>query len=385
MSIISYSQDASRNPYTITRYILQQQKRYPKAKGDLTIILSSVALSIKIISAAAKGAGIFQRYGINRLKEEALTSLPNASSDMEQMKQMITHIKPSSEIIIEDEEKKESDEFEIRDVHGIREFAYDSIISSIAWCGKIPLMLSTLDTTKAIRINKCQEPKYILCFDPIDGKQNIQINASIGTIFGIYKCAQNAIKTKDFKSDCLQSGNQLIAAGYALYGDATVLMLSFGDEVNGFTLDPTIGEFVLTHRNVRCPEVAPYYSINEGYAEEWSDAVKEYVGQCKKPDTGNKKKSRYIGCMVADVHRCLIRGGIYLYPPTKKNPNGKLNLQCECNPLAFIVKAAGGEASNGKMDILDIEPKSISETTPIYIGSKRDVMAVQDAYKRNKI
>eukprot|EP01084_Bolivina_argentea_P010552 19666_1 len=271
MSIISYSQDASRNPYTITRYILQQQKRYPKAKGDLTIILSSVALSIKIISAAAKGAGIFQRYGINRLKEEALTSLPNASSDMEQMKQMITHIKPSSEIIIEDEEKKESDEFEIRDVHGIREFAYDSIISSIAWCGKIPLMLSTLDTTKAIRINKCQDAKYILCFDPIDGKQDIQINAS------------------------------LIVVGYALYGDDTVGVLSFGDEVDGFTLDPTIGEFVLTHRNVRCPEVAPYYSINEGYAEELSDAVKEYVGQykkpdkgSKKPDKGNKKKSRYL-------------------------------------------------------------------------------------------
>eukprot|EP01083_Nonionella_stella_P039569 107611_1 len=360
MSIVSYSQDASRNPHTITRWILQEQKKFPKAKGDLTIVLNSVTLACKIISAAAKGAGIFQRYGMGRLKEEAITALPNYD-------QLNTSL-----IDNDDEEKKQASLKE-----GIFAFAYDSVIGSVSWCGKIPMMLSTNDSSTIINIAECEQGKYILVFDPIDGKQNIKVNASVGTIFGVYKVKD---ASKPAKSDCLQSGSELVCAGYALYGDATVMMLSFGDIVNGFTLDPTIGEFVLTHKNVRIPEAGTWYSTNEGYAEEWNDAVKEYVGKCKKPKTGQRKKSRYIGCMVADIHSTLLRGGVYMYPETNKFPGGKLNLQCECNPLAFIVTAAGGRASNGRDLIMDIKPTSTDQRTPIFIGSQQDVMEIEKLY-----
>lgn len=367
--------EASRNPHTVTRYILTQQQKYPNAKGDLSIILNSVTLACKIISAAANSAGIFQRYGVQRLKDE-LISLPesadyNLSGDHEEAK------KESQGDGDEDDAKggqKPQDD--------IRSFGYDTIYSSIAWCGKVPTMVSTLNTKIPIRVQPCDEPKYVLMFDPIDGKKNIEINASLGTIFGIYKVKDTAKPSDD---DLLQPGSALVAAGYALYGDATLMVLSFGDEVNGFTLDPSIGEFVLTHKNIRIPEEGEFYSINEGYAEEWNVAVSEYVAKCKKPEKGSPKKSRYIGCMVADVHRCLIKGGIYLYPENKKYPNGKLNLQCECNPLAFIVTAAGGRASNGKELIQNLAPKSTEQTTPIFIGSKRDVIAVEVAYQRNKI
>jgi len=352
--------DASRNPFTITRYILQEQKKYPNAKGDLTIILNSVTLAVKIIAAAATGAGIFQRYGVERLKNETLTKLPTDPKEEKESKET------------EQGSKDES----------IRDFAYDSILSSIAWCGKVPMMLSTLDASTPINVKPCETPKYILVFDPVDGKQNIEINASLGTIFGIYRVQD---PSKPTPSDCLQSGSELVCAGYALYGDATVVMISFGEEVHGFTLDPTIGEFVLTHKNVKIPETGSVYSINEGYAEEWDDAIKAYIALCKKPlDKSPSMKSRYSGCMVQDVHRCLIRGGIFLYPVTKKFPHGKLNLQCECNPLAFIVKAAGGRASDGKIPIENIKVKASDQTTPIFIGSANDVKAVESCYANIK-
>jgi len=361
------STDASRNPFTITRYILQEQKKYPKAKGDLTIILNSVTLAIKIISAACTGAGIFQRYGVERLKHEPITQLPEYQSKGGQ----------------NDDDESESKEQAIKqedESNKLREFAHGSILSSIAWCGKIPMMLSTLDSTTPINVKPCETPKYILVFDPVDGKQNIEINASLGTIFGIYRVQD---PSKPDIADCLQSGKEMVCAGYALYGDATVVMLSFGDSVHGFTLDPTIGEFVLTHKDVKVPKVGGTYSINEGYAEEWDDAVKSFVALCKKPmDKSSAKKSRYSGCMVQDVHRCLIKGGIFLYPGNKKFPNGKLNLQCECNPLAFVVKAAGGLASDGKQRIEDVAVKAPDQKTPVYMGSEKDVQALEELYKK---
>ena len=281
----------SRNPFTITRWILKEQQKYPNAKGDLTIILNSITLAIKVISAAAKGAGIFQHYGVSRVRssKDDLTSLPN-DIDIKEQK----------------DDKKESDdkkEKEISDGWRIREFANETLINSIRWCGKVPMMLSSINMSSPIYIKECDDPKYVVVFDPIDGKQNIEVNASIGTIFGIYK-VQNPSNPN--LSDLLQSGDTMICSGYAMYGDATVIMLTFGEEVNGFTLDPTIGAFVLTHKNVKIPENGEWYSINEGYEEEWDDAIKEYVKQCKKPNKGKPKKSRYIGCMVADVHRTLL-------------------------------------------------------------------------------
>jgi len=362
MAALTGADSAQTNPFTITRYLLQDVKKYPNAKGDLTIILNSVTLAIKIISAAVTGAGIFQRYGVERLKHEAFTELPEYHSGANEQN---------------DEESKEM-EASKEDPDGLRDFAHSSILSSVQWTGKIPMVLSTLDAATPIDVKPCETPKYIVVIDPIDGKQNIEINASLGTIFGVYR-VQNPDKPD--LSDCLQSGTEMVCAGYALYGDATVVMLSFGSEVNGFTLDPSIGEFVMTHKNVRIPESGGLYSINEGYAEEWDGAIKEYVARCKKPTDGSPpKKSRYSGCMVQDVHRCLIRGGVFLYPVNKKYPKGKLNLQCECNPLAFVVKAAGGRASDGKQSIESIGVKSPEQTTPIFIGSKGDVEAVEKCY-----
>jgi len=363
------SADASRNPFTITRYILQEQKKYPKAKGDLTIILNSVTLAIKIISAACTGAGIFQRYGVERLKHEPITQLPEYPKDGQKSLENDDDDENESK----DQEPQQKDESK-----ALREFAYGSILSSIGWCGKVPMMLSTLDATTPIDVKPCETPKYILVFDPVDGKQNIEINASLGTIFGVYRVQDPA---KPDVSDCLQSGSEMVCAGYALYGDATVVMLSFGDSVHGFTLDPTIGEFVLTHKDVKVPPTGGVYSINEGYAEDWDDAIKAYVALCKKPvDKSPPKKSRYSGCMVQDVHRCLIKGGVFLYPGNKKYPNGKLNLQCECNPLAFIVNAAGGLASDGRARIEKIAVKATDQTTPVFMGSAKDVEAVESLY-----
>jgi len=216
--------------------------------------------------------------------------------------------------------------------------------------------------------------KYIVAFDPLDGSSNIDCLASIGSIFAIYKKPDNSVPTL---SEALMSGKHVVAAGYALYGSATMLVISSGAGVHGFMLDPTIGEFVLTDQNIQIPKRGKIYSINEGYTHEWDDAVKEYIDSKKDPAKGKPYGGRYVGSMVSDVHRTIKYGGIFIYPATKSSPKGKLRLLYECVPMAFLVIQAGGLATNGQISILDIQPTNHHQRTPIYLGSKEDVEEIQ--------
>ena len=214
--------------------------------------------------------------------------------------------------------------------------------------------------------------KYIVLFDPLDGSSNIDVNISIGTIF----CVLRALGRQG-SAAALQPGGQIVAAGYSVYGSATVLVLSTGQGVHAFTLDPSVGEFFLSHPNIRCPARGNTYSINEGNAARWNERVKKWNAWIKSDDArrGLPYSHRYVGSLVADTHRTLLRGGIFAYPPDTKSPAGKLRLLYEANPMAYLLEQAGGSASNGIDRILDIAPRSLHDRTPLVLGSREDVLS----------
>nr|XP_055167228.1 fructose-1,6-bisphosphatase 1 isoform X2 [Nyctereutes procyonoides] len=248
--------------------------------------------------------------------------------------------------------------------------------SSFATC-----VLVSEEDKHAIIVEPEKRGKYVVCFDPLDGSSNIDCLASIGTIFGIYK--KNSTDEPSEK-DALQPGRNLVAAGYALYGSATMLVLAMVNGVNCFMLDPAIGEFILVDRNVKIKKKGNIYSLNEGYAREFEPAVTEYIQRKKfPPDNTAPYGARYVGSMVADVHRTLVYGGIFLYPANKKSPKGKLRLLYECNPMAYIMEKAGGLATTGKEAILDIIPTDIHQRAPVILGSPEDVTEFLDIYKKH--
>jgi fructose-1,6-bisphosphatase I len=236
-----------------------------------------------------------------------------------------------------------------------------------------------------------QYPKgsYILLFDPLDGSSNIDVNVSIGTIFGIYKKKSDQKGCDFLPSDALQPGANLVAAGYFIYGSSTMMVYTTGNGVHGFTLYPSVGEFLLSHENIRIPEKGKIYSVNEGNYHYWDARTKgliEYFKATHK-ETGRPYTSRYVGSLVADFHRNLLKGGIFLYPADLKDPkkpSGKLRLMVEANPLAFVVQHAGGYASDGHGPILNIQPKELHQRTPLYIGSKKDVEFAEDVISGKK-
>jgi len=215
--------------------------------------------------------------------------------------------------------------------------------------------------------------KYVMLFDPLDGSSNIDVNVSIGTIFSIFRRVTPSGKGR--LEDALQPGYKQVAAGYILYGSSTMFVYSTGQGVHGFTYDPSIGEFLLSNENMRIPQKGPYYSVNEGYANRWSEGWRRYIRYLKEEDPASWRpySLRYIGSLVADFHRNLLYGGIFLYPADRVHPHGKLRLLYEANPLAYLVEQAGGLATDGKQRILDIQPESLDHRTPLIIGSKEDV------------
>jgi fructose-1,6-bisphosphatase I len=225
-----------------------------------------------------------------------------------------------------------------------------------------------------------QYPKgnYILLFDPLDGSSNIDVNVSIGTIFGIYRKESDETDVDFLLSDVLQPGIKQVAAGYFIYGSSTIMVYTTGNGVHGFTLYPSVGEFLLSHENIRTPEKGKIYSVNEGNYQYWDESTKALVDHFKAKDkpTGRPYTSRYVGSLVADFHRNLLKGGIFMYPSDLKDPKkptGKLRLMVEANPLAMVVREAGGYASNGQGPILEIQPTDLHQRVPLYIGSKEDV------------
>merc|ERR1712098_289510 len=326
------------NCMTLTRFILAEQKKYaPTGTGDLTQLLSSLQSACKAVSAAVRRAGISNLFG--------------AAGDTN----------------VQGEEVKKLDVL-------ANDLFINMLRSSYASC-----LLISEENDNEIEVETERQGKYIVSFDPLDGSSNIDCLVSIGSIFAIFKKPHDGPLAP---GDALQSGRQIAAAGYALYGSATMIVLSTGHGVNGFMLDPSIGEFVLTDPNMRCKPRGKIYSINEGYEEHWEEAVKEYVKS--KKQGSNPYGGRYIGSMVADVHRTLKYGGIFMYPATASNPNGKLRVLYECMPMAYIIEQAGGVAHTGEKHVLDIVPKKLHERSPIFMGSKEDVDDLLEIIKKHK-
>lgn len=325
-------------PITMTRYILEKQKQIPHATGDFTNLINALQTAAKAVSSAVRKAGIHKLYGIS-----------------------------GGTNITGDEQKK------------LDVLANDLFINMFKSSYLACVMVSE-ENENVIVVENEKRGKYIVVFDPLDGSSNIDCLVSIGTIFGIYKQSGDH---EPCEKDALQPGNKMVGAGYALYGSACMIVLTTGTGVNGFMLDPAIGEFILTERHMKIRPRGKLYSLNEGYEASWDESTLEYIKSKKYPKTGKPYGARYIGSMVADVHRTLLYGGIFMYPATKEAPKGKLRLLYECNPMAYIIEQAGGMATDGRQRILDIVPKDIHERTPIYLGSKEDVQDLIDIYKKN--
>jgi fructose-1,6-bisphosphatase I len=324
------------NNVTMTHFILEEEKRAPHATGQLSNLLHSIEIASKYISSKVRAAGLFRLLGV-----EGST---NATGD--QVKKL--------------------------DV-----IANESFITSLKRSHKVSAMVS--EENENIIFVEGSAGKYVCVFDPLDGSSNIDANVSIGTIFGIYR-TEGAPATE---RDVLQPGTKLVAAGYTMYGSATILVLTTGNGVNMFTLDPTSGEFVLTHPNVKTPEKKNIYSVNEGYCKFWFDPLKKYIEHIKNPKTDKDVYSqRYVGSMVADVHRTILYGGIFMYPADTRSKDGKLRLLYEANPMAMIIEQAGGKATTGTGRILDIQPTSIHQRCPVFLGSKKNVEELEAFLKQ---
>jgi len=325
---------------TLTHYLLQEQQHTPQARGDFSILLHSIEIASKFVSSKVRAAGLFHLYG-----EEGSTNV-------------------QGEIV-----KK------------LDVLANEAFITSIKRSLKVSAMVSE-ENAEALLVED-SKGGYIAVFDPLDGSSNIDANISIGTIFGIYRRGDTSKPVT--LADILHPGSELVAAGYAMYGSATLMVFTTGHEVNGFTLDPTTGEFVLTHPKIKIKSKGAIYSINEGNTMYWDEPTRAYVDSLKFPKSGSKPYSaRYVGSMVADVHRTLLYGGIFMYPGDKQSKDGKLRLLYEANPMAMILEVAGGKASTGIQRILDITPTNPHQRTPVFLGSKENVEELETFYKNAK-
>jgi len=324
---------------TVHRQIMDNQHMHREATGDLSGLLTELIVAAKIISAEVNMAGLADVIGV------------------------------SGKTNIQGEEVQKLDEF-----------ANNTIKRRMARSGYLCVMASE-EEDEIIPVREGYEGKYTLAFDPLDGSSNIDVNVSIGTIFSIHR--RQSQGKQGTLEDILQPGNTLIAAGYIIYGSSTMLVYSTGEGVYGFTLDPSVGEFFLSHENIRIPEKSKYYSINEGNYNHWTPEIRNYVQYLKEIDVDSCRpySSRYIGTLVADFHRNLIIGGIFLYPRDNRNPDkpkGKLRLLYEASPMAFLVEQAGGRAITDEgQRILDIQPQELHERVSLIIGSKQEVDIVE--------
>lgn len=317
---------------TLQRFIHAEQRRYPESEGELSDLLSSISLAVKIVSSLVATAGF-----------KGLAGYSGRSNVQGEATRLL------------DEE------------------ADQTLIELLGSSGHFGLMVSEERDTVVPSGTGSEDAKYVVAFDPLDGSSNLGSNIPVGTIFGIYKRKSTGRLGSD--QDFLQSGRNLIAAGYAVYGAKTSFVYSSGDGTHGFTLDPQIGEFILTEERITCPARGKTYSVNEGNTHLWFNDVKRFIEKLKIPDRERSTpySARYVGSLVADFDRNLRSGGIFIYPADNRNPNGKLRLLYECIPLAFIAEQAGGRASDGRNNILDKIPENIHERSPFIVGSIKDV------------
>ncbi|MFC3023229.1 class 1 fructose-bisphosphatase [Vibrio zhugei] len=324
---------------TLGEFIVEKQHDFPHASGELSSLLSSISLAAKIVNREINKAGLVDITGA--------TGVDN----------------------IQGEEQQKLDAYANEQFKAALE-ARDQV------CG-----VGSEEEDEAViftqKLN--QNAKYVVLMDPLDGSSNIDVNVSVGTIFCIYE-RLSPVGTPPTDADFLQPGHRQVAAGYVVYGSSTILVYTTGNGVNGFTYDPSIGTFCLSHENMTIPQDGKIYSINEGNYIRFPQGVKQYIKHCQEnvPKDNRPYTSRYIGSLASDFHRNLIKGGIYLYPSTLSHPQGKLRLLYECNPMAFIVEQAGGIATDGNTRILDIVPDELHQRAPLFLGSTNMVKTVQD-------
>ncbi|MBC7743970.1 MAG: class 1 fructose-bisphosphatase [Flavobacterium sp.] len=323
---------------TLGQFIIEKQNDFPYAKGELSRLLRDIGIASKIVNREVNKAGLIDILG------------------------------DAGTINIQGECQKKLDVY-----------ANEQFISALKSGGECCIVASEEnDDIVYIDGEVSKNAKYIVAIDPLDGSSNIDVNVAVGTIFSIYR--RKSTLGKATLTDVLQNGTQQVAAGYVIYGSSTMLVYTTGKGVNGFTLDPSIGEFCLSHPEMKIPENGTIYSINEGNYVHFPEGVKKYIKYCQVEDaeTNRPYTSRYIGSMVADIHRNIIKGGIFLYPTTSAAPNGKLRLVYECNPMAFIIEQAGGRATDGFARILDKEVVSLHQRSAVFIGSKNMVKKVEN-------
>lgn len=323
---------------TLGQFIIERQSDFPYAKGELSRLLRDIGIAAKIVNREVNKAGLLDILG------------------------------SQGETNIQGEEQKKLDVY-----------ANEQFIAALSLGGECCAIASE-ESDDIIHIDNAvsKNAKYVVAIDPLDGSSNIDCNVSIGTIFSIYR--RISLSGPATINDFLQRGTEQVAAGYITYGSSTMMVYTTGKGVNGFTLDPSIGEFCLSHPDMKIKTDGKVYSINEGNYVHFPDGVKKYIKYCQVEDEASNRpySSRYIGSLVADFHRNMIQGGIYIYPSTAKSPKGKLRLLYECNPLAFISEQAGGKASDGFASILKLQPKSLHQRTPLFIGSAEMVAKAEE-------
>lgn len=315
---------------TLTTFLIESQAEFPYAKGELTRLLYHVMVAAKMVNKKVNKAGLVDIIG------------------------------EAGDVNVQGEEQKKLDVY-----------ANDQFIAALRSCGECCGVASEEDQEIiTFDDDMARDGNYIFCMDPLDGSSNIDVNVSIGTIFSIYRRISPRGE-KAVLEDFLQPGIKQVAAGYIVYGSSTMLVYTTGRGVFGFTLDPSIGEFCLSHYDIKTPVDGKIYSINEGNAHEFPAGIRKYVEYCKDSDKATQRpySARYIGSLVSDFHRNLLKGGIFMYPPTAKAPDGKLRLLYECNPIAFLAEQAGGKATNGKERILEIKPQTLHQRVSIITGS----------------
>lgn len=333
MKILPYQPDQSGLAYTVgttlDRFIKFKQSDFPYASGELSQLLRDIALASKIVNRETNRAGLSSIGGA--------FGQTNVQGEEQQKLDVIANIR---------------------------------FIRALSKGGEVCAIVSEEEDAVIDLQNK--SGKYVVAIDPLDGSSNIDVNISIGTIFSIYR-RKTPVGSPILEEDIMQKGIEQVAAGYVLYGSSTMLVYTTGFGVNGFTYENSLGEFFLSHPNIQAPKTGEIYSVNEGLYNDFDTSIRSYIEECKT----RKYSARYIGSLVADFHRNLLKGGIYLYPATKKNPSGKLRLLYEANALAFIAEQSGALAVNGQQRILEIEPTSLHQRTPLFIGSEQMVREIQ--------
>jgi fructose-1,6-bisphosphatase I len=319
---------------TVQQHILEEQRRnFPTASGEFSWLLSGITLATKIIAAAVRRAGITDNVlgstGQQNIQGETVQKLDSLSND--------------------------------------------TLLQFLGNRGNVAIMASEENEEPVVVERDRRHGKYVVVFDPLDGSSNIDVNVSVGTIFSILRREQDPEGTRDSMSDVLQPGYRQVAAGYVVYGSSTMLVYTTGNGVHGFTLDPAIGAYLMSHENIRMPTAGQVYSVNEANVDSFPEGYQRYLSLLRSGRVGRTYSSRYIGSLVADFHRTLLKGGVFLYPPTSSNPNGKLRLLYEANPIAFLAEQAGGAATDGRSRILEILPTDLHQRTPLVVGGKEEL------------